>query len=127
MVRLEGQGAGVATFVGCGELSPNDLIEVSFAFLDSSATALTLIDLTKASLGQISGESMRVLARRVGRLAKDRGAHGKAAIICSSDVDFGMARMFATVASIEGLCFAVFPGPNSARGWLRDESSLSQS
>jgi len=124
MMRLVAQDAELSTFVAQGALSPDEILKAYSVVLNSSPTRLTLLDLSSASLAHISGDSMRELARRVAELGKKRRKAGRTAIVCSRDVDFGMARMFSTLASLEGhpLKFAVFPGPNSARAWLRGET-----
>jgi hypothetical protein len=123
-MRLVERGAEISTYVGQGELSPNELFEAYSALLDSAPTSLALVDLSSATLARIDAESMQQLARRVAQLGKERGTHGKAAIVCSRDVDFGMARMFSTLVALEddAVQFAVFPGLNSARVWLSGET-----
>jgi hypothetical protein len=124
MVELKERSADRTTFVAVGKVSPSELFEAYCAFLDSGPTPLTVVDLSSATLAGIDAESMRELARRVAQLGKQRHVRGKAAIVCSRDVDFGMARMFSTLASLEGhpMEFAVFPGLNSARAWLAGET-----
>jgi hypothetical protein len=124
MVELKERSADITTFVAAGDLRPHELLDAYRAFLDSAPTPLALIDLSSASLARIDAESMRQLARRTAELGKQRHVRGKAAIVCGRDVDFGMARMFSTLASLEGhpIQFAVFPGPNSARAWLTGET-----
>jgi hypothetical protein len=123
MVTLVEKTAELSRFVGSGELSPGELLDTYTTFLDSSPTPLALVDLTQASLQRISGESMRLLARRVTELGKGCRPRGKTAIVCGREVDFGMARMFATLASIEGhpVRFAAFLTLHSAKAWLAGE------
>ncbi len=123
MVELTQTSADLLTVVGQGDLSPNELFEAFHRFLDSTPTRRVLLDFSSASLAHIDGESMRQLGRRVGQAVKERRAHGKAAIVCSRDVDYGMARMFSIQVSLEWqpVKFAVFPGANSARAWLDGE------
>jgi deoxyribodipyrimidine photolyase len=117
MVELKERSADLSTFVAVGELSPEELFETYRAFVDSAPTSL-------ATLARIDAESMRQLARRTAALGMQRRIRGRAAIVCARDVDFGMARMFSTLASLVGhpIQFAVFPGPNSARAWLTGET-----
>jgi hypothetical protein len=124
MVELKERSADLTTFVAVGELSPDVLLEAYRTFLDSAPTPLAIVDLSSATLARIDAEGMRQLARRTAQLGKRRRVRGKAAIVCRRDVDFGMARMFSTLASLEGhpVEFAVFPGPHSARAWLAGET-----
>jgi hypothetical protein len=124
MVELKERSADLSTFVAVGELSPEELFETYRAFVDSAPTSLALVDLSSATLARIDAESMRQLARRTAALGMQRRIRGRAAIVCARDVDFGMARMFSTLASLVGhpIQFAVFPGPNSARAWLTGET-----
>ena len=94
------------------------------AFLDSAPTSLVLADLSSATLARIDTERMRRLAQRTAQLGTHRQVRGRVAIVCATDVDFGMARMFSMLASLAGhpIQFEVFPEPNSARAWLRGET-----
>jgi hypothetical protein len=123
MVQLEERGADLATFVAVGDLGPDELFDAHRALVESAPTLLALVDLSSATLSRIDGRAMRQLAWRTAQLGKQRRARGRVALVCVRDVDFGMARMFSMLASIEGhpVRFEVFPGPHSARAWLAGE------
>jgi hypothetical protein len=123
VVELKEGRAEIARFVAVGELSPDEILEAHRTFLDSAPRVLALVDLSSATLARIDGESMRQLARRAAQLGNHRHARGRVAIVCARDVDFGMARMFSTYASLycHPVRFEVFPGPDSARAWLAGE------
>jgi hypothetical protein len=126
MVELD-DSASVETLVAVGELSADEILEAHRTFLDSAPKVRALLDLSSATLAGIDGESMREVARRAAQLGNRSHVRGRIAIVCARDVDFGMARMFSTYASLYShpVHFEVFPGAHSARAWLAgDPESL---
>ena len=114
---------GIAAFVGHGEVTPGEILDVYTDFLNGRPGRLALWDLSSATMARIDSEGIRDLAKRVAQLGSGRRDGGKAAIACGKAVDFGLARMLATYLSLDGLPveIGVFADSDSARAWLTDE------
>jgi hypothetical protein len=80
-----------------------------------------LVD-ARASQTNPDGESIADRARCLGRLG--RGALTRCAVVVSTPLQYGLARMFAAYAIHGGINVAIFHDEPTARGWLgRDESA----
>lgn len=88
-------------------------------FLGGEPTALVLWDIREGSLQEFSAESMRMLVSAGARDAVRR-AGGRTAIVCPRDLDYGMSRMFQTIAELQSIPFeiSVFRDIESAHAWL---------
>jgi hypothetical protein len=123
MVNLVLKSARFSSYVGSGELSADELLEAYSAFLDSSPTPLTLVNLAAASLERIDAKDIEALAERMMDTGKGRW-QGKAAIVCKRSRGFSLAYLLVTLLDLMGhpAHLAVFSGPNAARRWLRGQT-----
>jgi hypothetical protein len=122
MVTLRVQDDGIAAFVGNGEITSGDIVDVYVDYLDRGPARLALWDLSSARVEKIDGLGVQSLARCLADLGLQRRRRGKTAIACDRDVDFGLARMLAAYLFLEGLRVQVqvFRDSHSARAWLTD-------
>lgn len=120
MVRLSAKRGDVSEFVATGAMTARDWVEAYQAFLETEPTPMMLWDLTSATLEAASSQELRYIARRIGVMEMARKGARKAALVCLRDVDFGMARMFVTIAELDGcpVHMAVFRDGDEARSWL---------
>jgi hypothetical protein len=120
MLELTASDPGALTFVGRGELTVDEILAAYELFLDmATPTAGVLWDLSLATLAAIPMAEFRALAERMAKMgAACRG--GKAAVVCSRDVDFGIARMLQGLIADSGhrAQVAVFRELAEARVWL---------
>jgi hypothetical protein len=70
-----------------------------------------------------NGESIAERARCLGRLGE--GALNRCAVVVSTPLHYGLARMFAAYAIHRGVSVAIFGDEAGARAWLRDEGAAS--
>ena len=127
MVRLQSRDASdaeISTYIGQGEVSLSELYVAYSAFLTSTPTRLTLVDLSSARLPPIAFRTIHSLATRVAQLGRRRRRGGRSAIVCGREPDFGLARVFVSLVSAAGdpVRFAVFGRLNLAKAWLQGES-----
>ena len=122
MVRLSARRGDVSEFVATGAMTARDWMETYQAFLEAEPTAMMLWDFTSATWEAASSQELREIARRIGAMEVARGGARKAALVCVRDLDFGLARMFVTMAELEScpVRMAVFRDGDEARDWLAD-------
>lgn len=76
-------------------------------------------DLTNASMANMSTHDVKRIAANLKKYSEHR-ENGKTAFVGHRDVDFGLFRMYASFAEIEGVqtTFSVFRTLERARAWL---------
>jgi hypothetical protein len=89
------------------------------SFLTGDPTPLVLWDVRAGSLTGLSGEDIRTIIQS-GAWYADRRKGGRTAIVCPREVDYGLGRMFESLASIYHIPFEinVFRNLGEAREWL---------
>jgi len=102
-----------------GSVSAQQVRDQIVGFLTGEPTRYVIWDVRDGSLSQLSAEDMRMLVT-AGAPHAHRRTGGRTAIICATDVDFGMGRMFQTIASLQHVPFEirVFRDTDEAMSWL---------
>jgi hypothetical protein len=120
MVELTAQDDQLSTFLARGQLTSDELAAAYADFVRSAPTPYELWDLSSASLAALHTEGIHRLAQQLAEMAKDRGKGGKSALVCTRDLEFGMARMLAIFLSMEeySLEVQVFRSVRDAKAWL---------
>ena len=87
--------------------------------LGGQPTQRVLWDIRDGTLAKLTPEDMRRIISEGAALAEKRRG-GRTAILCAKPVDYGLARMFETFASLYHLPFEVhvFGDSGQARDWL---------
>lgn len=116
----------LTTLTATGEVSADEIMEVVGAFKDDLPALNILWDFREAYLTE-SFESE--FTQGIAKLAKSSVGlrrDGKTAYVASSDLLFGMCRMFTTQLSLEGSLHAtmVFRDIDEALKWLGYSSAL---
>ncbi len=119
MVKLLAQESEVCTFVADGETSAAELRD-AYQALSLAPPHRTLFDLTSATAERIDLDTMLDLARRVAEVGHRRLRLSRAALVCTRDPDYSMARALVTAVLLEGLSIrvAVFAEREAAKAWL---------
>lgn len=120
MVEMLHSEAGLTTFVATGQVTARELFAAYAEFLAESPTPLVLWDLTDATLAYVQAPDVRHLARDLARIDIGRRLKGKSALLCSRQVDFGIARMLQTYLELEsyGAHVVAFTDRARALDWL---------
>ncbi len=103
--------------VATGDIRIEDMVALVAALVDARCFAYSqLFDARAGSLLLTAEETRRI----VPLIARMREEHGQArtAFIASSDVSFGMARMYATLASDSDSGFMVYRTIEEGSAWL---------
>jgi len=102
-----------------GEVVAGQILDEIIAFLTGEPSQSVLWDITAGSLARISGEDMRMIARRGIDYAYRRKG-GRTSIVCSTDVDYGLSRMFQTFVELMQSPFEITVSRDilAAREWL---------
>ncbi len=118
MVRMDASPE-LTSIVASGEPTTLEFLNVYWRFLDAPSPD-SLWDLSSARINGISSPDLQELARDFRRAALGRRRPGRTAAVCGQLVDYGLARMFATLASDEehGVELGVFHGLDEAKAWL---------
>ena len=109
----------LATVTVTGSVDVEQVNRQILGFLGDKPTHRVLWDVRNGSLEKLTAEDMRrIIAEGAPHAAKRCG--GRTAILCSKPVDFGLARMFETFASLYHLPFEihVFTESAEAMEWL---------
>ena len=98
--------------------------EIQTTVIDLSAGRMAprvLCDLTQATIADLTTGEIEEVIKLISQHVAARGG-GKAAIIASGDVDYGLARMFGTFVEIAGLPMKVkvFRTREIATQWLKE-------
>ena len=111
---------GLAEMVFEGELTKSELLETMDRYVREpySSMPLGLFDLSDVTFMDVSGDSVRAVARRVAQQVDSRLEEGKLAIVAPRDLLFGMARMYAILRADSPVEVQVFRGRDEAETWL---------
>ena len=108
-IAVEGRGAG------------RDLLRrITPALEESAATGdrRVLLDLRGAQVSELPPSDMHGFEIDAARREAMRGAGARAAVLVSSDLLFGIARMFQTIRAESPVAYGVFRDPAEAAAWL---------
>lgn len=102
-----------------GDVSADQVKRQILSFLADKPTQRVLWDFQGGSLMNLSQEDMQQILAEGAELSEKRRG-GRTAIVCTQTVDFGLARMFESLASCYHLPFEiqVFKDRNAAMSWL---------
>src|SRR3954463_2339274 len=102
-----------------GEVDAEQVLSQIISFLTGEPTQLVLWDIREGSLARLSSGDLRMIIKRGAQFA-DRRKGGQTAIVCSTDIDYGLGRMFETLASLQHIPFeiSVFRDLSEANQWL---------
>jgi len=114
---------GLLILTATGDLTADEIIAVVRQHYTSGKIKDVIWDLTNASLQLISRPGFESIAR-VAKEAVDSGGRksGKTAYIGTSDVNFGLLRMYTAIAEITGVHveYYVFKSHSEARKWIAE-------
>ena len=102
-----------------GDVSADQVRRQILGFLTNAPTQRVLWDIQGGSLMNLTQDDMRQIISEGAAFAEKRRG-GRTAIVCKETVDFGLARMFETLASCYHLPFEihVFKDRGKAMSWL---------
>jgi hypothetical protein len=124
MVRFN-PGADLTTVLVSGEVTVPELLAAYSDFLtaDAGTSPNVLWDFSAASMAALSAGAIRDLASGLVQAGRGRRRPGRSALLCSREVDFGLARMLALLVEDQGLPveLRVFRDRDVARAWLRGQ------
>jgi hypothetical protein len=117
--RTVEQEKDLAIFTIVDDVDAKQVLDEVIGFLTGEPTHLVLWDLRAGSLMRVTPAGLRMIAERATKLA-DRRKGGRTAIVCSTDVDYGLSRMFQTFAELlqAPVEFTVSRDIEGAREWL---------
>lgn len=100
-----------------------ELMSVLKTFFDDNNTEHLLLDLRDSFLDSLSHDNIKDLCKYATSRADDNGgnnAKGKTALVCSSDLQFGIGEIFKTYSEMEdpSINFSVFRSMDRALSWL---------
>ncbi|MHC4563357.1 MAG: hypothetical protein ACYS8X_11355 [Planctomycetota bacterium] len=102
-----------------GEVTVDEILRRVMEMIARKPTSRVLWDFSTGSLAAISAEEFRRMAEE-GRAVGELRAGGKTAVVVGKDVDFGLMRMFASLAEAKDIPveFRSFHSMAEARRWL---------
>src|SRR3954471_19824433 len=102
-----------------GEVNAEEVASQIISFLTGEPTQLVLWDFREGSLASLSSKDIQMIIQRGAQFA-DKRKGGRTAIVCSKKVNYGLGRMFQTLASLQHIPFEinVFWDIEEAREWL---------
>jgi hypothetical protein len=102
-----------------GDADAEHVLRQIITFLREAPTPLVLWDFSRGSMRVMTSEDLRAIATQAAPYTDVRRG-GRTAILCASDVDFGLGRMFQAFVEILAAPFdlMVFRDPGEARAWL---------
>lgn len=110
----------LTTFVGKGKVSIDDILEMLKPFFEGQVTKNILWDFREATpdIGDLKGQLRRLV--KTSDRARELRSDGKTALIASSDLVYGLLRMYQTFAELRGLAHKVrvFRAMEEAHQWL---------
>lgn len=106
-------------FVIVGETSAGEIIAAVHEYWAGEPTRCVLWDVREAKLGVMPTEQVHEVSAAVLKFASRRGG-GRTALVASSDLAFGLSRLFETITTLEDESrpTRVFRDLDEALGWL---------
>jgi len=113
----------ITEHIATGDVVDSEMFEAQREFYENGPTRLQFWDMTECSVTGVTIGGMRTFiesASRKGEARKD----GKTAVVVSSHLQFGLARMAEAFGEFASLPFAfrVFKDRDEAFTWLNEES-----
>jgi len=119
ITRTLEQEKDLSVFTVVDDVDAKQILDEVLGFLTGEPTHLVLWDLRAGSLTRVTPSGFRMIAERATEMAYRRKG-GRTAIVCSTDVDYGLSRMFQAFAELlqAPVEFTVSRDIVSAREWL---------
>ncbi len=116
---LEAENDLTTVVTVAGKVDVEQVLGQIVSFLRGEPTQLVLWDSREGSLAGLLGADLQLIVERGTPLADSRKG-GRTAIVCSKEVDYGVSRMFQTLASLQNIPIEaqVFRSIQEARKWL---------
>jgi hypothetical protein len=120
LVQLASSQTNLSIFTARGTLDASELLATYRAFIENGPTPFVLWDITAATLAGLSVRSVQDLAKQVVKLNNGCRKGGRSAVVCSREIDFGIANLLIAYARLEGhpLQVQTFRTTNDAMRWL---------
>jgi hypothetical protein len=120
MVQLASNQTNLSIYTARGQLDPSEIVATYRAFIEQGPTPLVLWDLTAATLAGLSVRAAQDLAKQVVKVNNGCRKGGRSAVVCSREVDFGIANMLIAYARLEGhpVLIQTFRSADDAIRWL---------
>lgn len=120
MVQLASSQTNLSIFTARGQLDASELVATYRAFIERGPTPFVLWDFTAATLAGLSVRSVQDLAKQVVKLNNGCRRGGRSAVVCSREIDFGVANLVIAYARLEGHAVHVqtFRTADDAMRWL---------
>jgi hypothetical protein len=120
------EARGLLEIVVAGELTDSEFVETGKRYLlePFASLPLGLFDLSDVTGISVAAESVREIVRRVALHVDSRLVEGKLAIVASTDLSFGMARMYGMLRDDSPVEVRVFRKRDEAESWLGLEKQL---
>lgn len=109
----------ITKHIATGDVIDNEMFEAQREFYENSPTRLQFWDMTDGNVTGVTIGGMRTFIERDARKGKAR-KDGKTAVVVSSQLQFGLARMAEVFGELASLPFAfrVFRDRAEAISWL---------
>ena len=114
----------LTTYTFMGEISAKDLIKIVEDFYEGELTENLLLDFRQAKPNQQFLSRDLENTARVAKKYWELRKKGKTAIVASTDISFGLARMYEAFTKIEDMTHSVrvFRSMDKASEWLASDS-----
>jgi hypothetical protein len=101
------------------EVEAEQVLKEIILFLTGTPTQLVLWDIRQGTLERISPSDLRMIVERASPFAERRKG-GRTAIVCTTDLNFGLSRMFQIFAELMQIPFEIHVARNieDAKKWL---------
>jgi hypothetical protein len=128
LVKLASSQTNLSIFTARGTLDASELLATYRAFIENGPTPFVLWDITAATLAGLSVRSVQDLAKQVVKLNNGCRKGGRSAVVCSREIDFGIANLLIAYARLEGhpLQVQTFRTTNDAMRWLTQANGFAR-
>jgi len=112
---------GITKHVATGDVVNDEMFEAQREFYETGPTLLQFWDMAECSVTDITVGGMRTFIERASRKGQAR-KDGKTAVVVSSQLQYGLARMAEAFGEFVSLPFAfrVFKDRDEALAWLNE-------
>lgn len=118
--RIQQPASEITEFVAHGRIDVRDVVEtLTHFYADDQKTIHSLWDFTDADLSGLSAHDIQMIADFVAAHAQER-VGSKAALVFSSDLDYGLGRMIDAQVEMElsPVSLQSFKNKEAAQQWL---------
>lgn len=112
----------ISTMVVTGVVTPDELIDAAGKFYADEPSSFAICDMSQANLRLFSSADVQRMLNFTVQRAQSRSG-GKTAIIASGDLEFGLSRMYQSMADIADhpVSIRVFRSEEEALLWLHEK------